>query len=84
VVATDGPITQPRMAALLDIAIQACFNPKQVAFVTAFSDRRAGAYRKLASEVAWGSFAWFVSEPDKIVIFRQGVEKKVKCLFELV
>ncbi|MBN1104457.1 MAG: hypothetical protein JXL84_13650 [Deltaproteobacteria bacterium] len=84
VVATDGAITQPRMGALLDVAIQAGFNPKQVAFVTAFSDRRAGAFRKLASELAWGSFAWFVSEPDKIVMLRQGGEKRVKHLFELM
>ena len=84
VVATDGAITQPRREALLDIAIQAGFDAKHVAFLTAFSDRRAGAYRKLASELAWGSFAWFVSEPDNIVILRQGGEKKVKHLFELV
>lgn len=84
VVATDGAITQPRMNALMDIAIQGGFNPRQVAFVTAFSDRRVGAYRKLASELAWGSFAWFVSEPGKIVILRQGAEKKVKHLFDLL
>ncbi len=34
----------------------------------------------VASELAWGSFAWFVSEPDKIVILSQGGEKKVKHL----
>ncbi len=84
VVATDGAITQPRMDALLDMAVQAGFNAKHVAFVTAFSDRRAGAYRKLASELAWGSFAWFVSEPDKIVILKQGGEKKARHLFELI
>ena len=65
VVATDGAITQPRRDALLDIAVQAGFNPKQIAFVTAFSDRRADAYPRLASELAWGSFAWFVSEPTR-------------------
>ncbi|MHB8910912.1 MAG: BsuBI/PstI family type II restriction endonuclease [Syntrophales bacterium] len=84
VVATDGAITASRMTALLDIAVQAGFNPKQVAFVTAFSDRRSGAYRKAASELAWGSFAWFVSEPDKIIVFKQGARKKSDKLFELV
>lgn len=84
VVATDGGITRARRDAFLDIASEAGFDPKQVAFVTAFLDRRAGAYRKLASELAWGSFAWFVSEPDKIIILRQGGVKKVKHLFELV
>lgn len=84
VVATDGAVTPSRMKALLDIAIQAGFNPKQIAFVTAFSDRRVGAYRKLAPELAWGSFAWFVSEPDKIVVLKQSGKKKTEKLFELI
>lgn len=84
VVATDGAITASRMAALLDIAVRAGFNPKQVAFVTAFSDRRGGAYRKLAAELAWGSFGWFVSEPDKIVVLKLSSKKKSEKLFELV
>ncbi|RJR33167.1 MAG: restriction endonuclease [Desulfobacteraceae bacterium] len=83
VVATDGAITQSRKVALLDIAYQAGFNSKHVAFVSAFLDRRTGAYRKLASELAWGSFAWFRSEPDMIIILRQSGEKKAKHLFEL-
>ncbi len=84
VVATDGAITTSRMEALLDIAVQAAFNPKQVAFVTAFSDRRGSAYRKLAPELAWGSFTWFVSEPDKIVVLKQNGKKKSNKLFELI
>jgi hypothetical protein len=84
VVATDGAITASRMEALLDIAVQAGFNPKQAVFVTAFSDRRGSAYRKLAPELAWGSFAWFVSEPDKIVVLRQRVRKQSEKLFELI
>lgn len=84
VVATDGAVTASRLEALLDIAVQAGFNPKQVAFVTAFSDRRGSAYRKLSPELAWGSFAWFVSEPDKIVVLKQSGRKKSEKLFELV
>lgn len=85
VVASDGAVTAARMTALLDIAVQAGFDASQVAFVTAFADRRSGGfYRKLASELAWGSFAWFVSEPDKIVALKQCGEKKSKKLFELV
>lgn len=84
VVATDGAITASRMEALLDIAVQAGFNTKQIAFVTAFSDRRGTAYRKLAPELAWGSFAWFVSEPDRIVMLRSAGRKETKKLFELI
>ena len=84
VVATDGAITASRMKALLDIALDAGFNPRQTAFVTAFSDRRGSAYRKLAPELAWGSFAWFVSEPDNILILKQSAKKKSEKLFELI
>lgn len=85
VVATDGAVTATRMEALLNIAVQAGFNTNQVAFVTAFSDRRGGGiYRKLSSELAWGSFAWFVSDPDKIVVLKQGDRRKAEKLFELV
>lgn len=84
VVATDGAITASRMEALLDIAIQAGFNQKQIAFVTAFFDRRGSAYRKLAPELAWGTFAWFVSEPNKIIILKQNGRTKSENLFELI
>jgi hypothetical protein len=84
VVATDGAVTQPRMEALLGIAVTAGFDAKHVAFLSAFSDRRTSAYRKLASELAWGSFAWFSSEPDAIVLFRKSGPKKARYLFDLL
>jgi hypothetical protein len=44
-------------------------DPKRAAFVTVLLDR-GPEYRKVSSEVAWGTFVWFVSEPDKIIILR--------------
>lgn len=40
---------------------------------SAFSDRDAAGYRKTYRNLAWGSFAWFVSEPDKLLVLHDGV-----------
>lgn len=84
VVATDGPINKKRKQALMDIALNAGFDRQQVAFVTAFMDRADTPSRKLSSVLAWGSFAWFVTEPDNIVIFKEKVDEPTKFLYELV
>ena len=69
VVATDGPVTAGRRDALLDLLTVAGFKPEQAAFVTAFEDRDTAAFRKAVSELAWGSFAWCLSEPDHVIAF---------------
>ena len=72
VVATDGPISGPRKGAFLEITRSAGFPDRSVAFVTAYLDRGKPAFKKTAPELAWNSFAWFASEPDHIVVFREG------------
>jgi hypothetical protein len=67
VVATDGPISEDRRAELLALATDAGFDEKHVAFVTAFMDREATAFRKAFASLAWNSFAWVAGEPDRIV-----------------
>ncbi len=67
VVATAGPISEARKSALQAIATDAGFTKKQVAFVTAFSDRDDPAFKRSVSELAWQSFAWFMSEPEHII-----------------
>jgi len=47
--------------------------------VTAFEDRAVPAYRRLSAELAWGSFAWFATEPDHVV-FYAGSEFKLDVL----
>lgn len=84
VVATDGAVTAQRKRALLEIAVKAGFAQGQVAFVSAFTDRGSSAYRKLGPELAWGSFAWFISEPEKIVLLHEQGEKAIKKLSELL
>lgn len=72
VVATDGAVTARRQKALFALTDEAGFAREQVAFLTAYQDRESAGFRKTVSGLAWGSFAWFVSEPDKIVILRDG------------
>lgn len=72
VVATDGAITARRQDALYKLTDEAGFDRRQVAFLTAYLDRQSSGFSKTIKELAWNSFAWFVSEPDKLVVFRDG------------
>jgi len=73
VVATDGAITAERKEALLGIATQAGFHRQQVAFVTAYQDRGSAGFKKTISRLAWGSFGWFATEPDHLLVQYEGV-----------
>ena len=72
VVATDGPITARRQEAIYSLTDAAGFRREQVAFLTAYQDRQSAGFKKTVAQLAWGSFAWFVSEPEQIVILRNG------------
>lgn len=80
VVATDGAITAQRKQALADLAAAAKFSPTSVHFITAFADRGSPAFRKVASEIAWDSFAWFASEPDHLVHYHANAWLHVAAL----
>lgn len=69
VVATDGPVHQDRRNGLLKIITDAGFAPGQAAFLTAFQSRAHAAFKKVVASLAWGSFAWCLSEPDHIIAF---------------
>jgi hypothetical protein len=74
VVATDGAMTPRRQEALHALTDVAGFSRSQVAFLTAYHDRQSPGFRKTVAELAWGSFAWFASEPENIVVLRDGGE----------
>ena len=74
VVATAGAISNARQAALMALAREAAFSEEQVAFVTAYADRDKSAFKASVSELAWGSFAWFMSEPDNLLVLHRGRE----------
>ncbi|GGW96647.1 hypothetical protein GCM10007391_33460 [Alteromonas halophila] len=70
IVASDGPVNSIRKEKLTNIAIDAGFSTKHLSFVTAFQDRSAPAFKKSMSELAWGTYVWFCSEPDNIIVLR--------------
>ena len=75
VVATDGAMHQRRKDAILALTDAAGLPREHVAFVTAYGDRGSAGFRKTISQLAWGTFAWFASEPDKLVVLRDGTER---------
>lgn len=66
-VATDGPVTEQRARAFLDIAAEGGFDATRVACVTAFLDRDRAEVKKALPALAWGSHIWFASEPDQLI-----------------
>lgn len=71
VVASDGPINRQRKEVLTALAEDAGFDQKHLAFLTAFSDRSAIPFKKCITDLAWGSYAWFSTEPDHIIDLRE-------------
>ena len=67
VVATDGPVSERRMEALRELVVEAGFPPDHVAYVTAYLDRSAAPFRSTIGTLAWGSYAWFMSEPEGLI-----------------
>lgn len=78
VVATDGPITERRREVLYQLTDAAGFPREQVTFLTAYQDRQSAGFRKTVSALSWGSFAWFLSEPEQITIMRDGAGSAAK------
>jgi len=73
VVATDGAITDRRRDAIHAITDAAGFGRKQIAFLTAYQDRQSAGFKKTVAQLAWGSFAWFVSEPTQLLVLHDGI-----------
>ncbi|MBA3517354.1 MAG: restriction endonuclease [Rhizobiales bacterium] len=71
VVATDGPISERRKEALELLVGKAGFPARHVAFVTAYLDRSAGPFKKTVDSLAWGSYAWFAAEPERLLILSE-------------
>jgi BsuBI/PstI restriction endonuclease domain/BsuBI/PstI restriction endonuclease HTH domain len=71
VVATDGPMNERRKRAFEEVATEAGFSPDNIAFVTAYRDRSSGPFKKTVDALAWGSYAWFVSEPEGLIELSQ-------------
>lgn len=75
VVASDGPVTEARARAFHDVASGGGYGPRHVACVTAFLDRARPEAKKALPSLAWGSFAWFAGEPDRLIQMHASTEK---------
>jgi hypothetical protein len=75
-VASEGPVDELRQQDLTSILTQAGFQPADGAFLTAYLDKVSAPYRATAHELAWCSFAWFVSEPDHLLHMREAANLK--------
>jgi hypothetical protein len=67
VVASDGPMNQNRLDALGNYVKASGFPEDQCHFGTAFEDRADSAFKKCLPQLAWGTFAWFRSEPERLM-----------------
>ncbi|HTT79094.1 MAG TPA: BsuBI/PstI family type II restriction endonuclease [Stellaceae bacterium] len=79
-VATAGEITDVRRGAFIELMTAAGFKESQAAFVTAFHDRNAPAFKRTISNLAWGSFAWCLSEPEHLIALDGGAPGGVRLL----
>lgn len=68
-VATDGEIHEARKHDLLAWAADHGIQPDQCAFLSAFLSRTSDAFRRRGSRIAWGTLAWFVDEPSRLLRF---------------
>ena len=82
VVSTDGAVTEQRKAGILELLLASPmgYKPADAVFVTAYKDRSARPVSKAARELAWGSFAWFMSEPDNLVQLHDGPPRLITGL----
>ena len=81
VVATDGAVTARRKQAFHELTDEAGFDRRQVVGVTAYQDRQSAGFKKTVTQLAWGSFAWFASEPKHIITLHESIEgRKLSAL----
>ncbi len=80
VAATAGWITEARKGAFSEMMAAAQFARNQVAFVSAFQDRDAPAFKRALPNLAWGTFAWCVNEPEHLIMFDGSAPARSKLL----
>ena len=84
VVATDGPISESRKQALMEIAQGAEIGLDRIAFVTAYRDRSEPAFKKTFGSIAWNTLVWFMAEPDHILMLRGRPSLAGGRIFDLI
>jgi hypothetical protein len=84
VVATDGPISESRKQALMEIAKDAKVPSERIAFLTAYRDRDEPAFKKTFGAVAWNTLVWFMAEPEHVVMLREKPALANGRIFDLI
>lgn len=83
-VVSDGEITARRREDLERVATASGYDSSDCAYVTAFADRVRSPFKRVAASLAWGTFAWFQTEPDHLVVYRQGRPRETVSLRQMV
>ena len=68
-VASDGPIDDERKNRLMEWAAQQGIRAEDCRFLTAFASRNAPAARKRLKDLADGTAAWYLDEPDNELLW---------------
>jgi hypothetical protein len=82
-VTSDGAMTEDRKQSFEEVLRRGGHDPRHAAFGTAFLDRGQQVFRKLVSNLAWDSFVWFASEPDRLVV-QVDTGRRPRRLFDLL
>lgn len=64
-VASDGPVTEDRKQALLKWAAQQQIPEAACQFLTAFGSRNAAPAKRRLKDLAKGTYAWYLDEPEQ-------------------
>ncbi|WP_408595114.1 BsuBI/PstI family type II restriction endonuclease (plasmid) [Paracoccus marcusii] len=80
VVATDGAVSDRRKVAILELTDAAGFDRKHIKFLSAYQDRGTGGFKKTVQSLAWGSMAWFASEPHHIITLHDATEFPTRAM----
>jgi type II restriction enzyme len=67
VVASSGPISEPRLVQLRQLVQQSVTLGYQPRYVTAFPSRRV--LRRFVEEIAWGTQVWIANEAEHVISF---------------
>lgn len=69
--ASDGVVHEARREALLEWADEQRIPREQCAFLTAFLDRNAPIAKRRLKDLAVGTYAWFLTEPESELVWRE-------------
>ncbi len=78
-VVSDGAFTENRKEEIQKLISSSRYGygPADVSYVSAFQDRCASSFRRLAPSIAWDTGVWFASDPSRILDYGGRLPLKV-------